>query len=141
MVPNLGIFVISRKLAIRQIRGVDFRYDNIVFTFYPKIRKYSIFGPKFGIFVFFTKFVFAIFVFSPNFATRQIRGRRFQISQSYVQNPPQKYANQAFLVQNLRILILHQTLQSDKSESVDFKFGNFFFEFQSENTQLKQFLS
>ena len=107
----------------------------------PKYTNTAFLVPNLGIFVFFTKFFFAIFVFSPNFATRQIRGRRFQISRSYVQNPPQKYANQAFLIPNLRILILHQMLQSDKSESVDFKYDNFFFEFQSENTQLKQFLS
>ena len=32
---------------------------------------------------------------------------------------------------------LHQTLQLDKFEGVDFKYGNGFFKFQSENTQIK----
>ena len=35
-----------------------------------------------------------------------------------------------FLIPNLRIFILHQTLQLDKFEGVDFKYDHYFFEFQ-----------
>ena len=41
----------------------------------------------------------------------------------------QKYLNKAFLVPNLMIFILHQTLRSDKFEGVDFKYDNGFSEF------------
>ena len=34
---------------------------------------------------------------------------------------------------------MHQTLQLEKFEGVDFKYGNGFFELQSENIQIKQF--
>ena len=49
--------------------------------------------------------ILEIFVFSRNFATRQIRGCWFQIWQYYFQISAQKYPNQAFLVPNLTIFI------------------------------------
>ena len=70
----------------------------------PKYPNKAFLVPNLGIFAFFHD---TIFVFVPNFAIRQIRGRRFRIWQYYFQIPHQKYANQAFLVPNLRIFILH----------------------------------
>ena len=42
-------------------------------------------------------------------------------------------------VPNLRIFILHQTLQLIKLEGINFKHDNDFYEFQSENIQIKHF--
>ena len=61
--PNLGIFVFSRNFAIRQIRGADFIYENMVFKFQPEIPKQGIFGAKFRHFRgflgnFFSRFLF-----------------------------------------------------------------------------------
>ena len=42
-------------------------------------------------------------------------------------------------VPNLRIFILHQTLQLIKLEGINFKYDNDFHEFQSENIQIKHF--
>ena len=63
-------------------------------SFSPKIRKLGIFGPN-----------LVIFIFSQNFAIRQIQGCWFQIWLYCFQMPVQKYANQTFLVPNLRIFI------------------------------------
>ena len=48
-------------------------------------------------------------------------------------------ANQAFLFPNLRIFILHQALQLNKFEGVNFKYDNSFLEFQPKNIQIKHF--
>ena len=76
-----------------------------------------------GIFIFFL----TVFVFVPNFATRQIRGRRWQIWQKYFQIPPQEDANLATLGPNLWIFILHQTLELEKFKGVDFKLWQWLF--------------
>ena len=52
MVPNLGIFVFPRNIAIRQIRA-DFKYYNIVFKFQPKITEIRHFGFQIWTFLFF----------------------------------------------------------------------------------------
>ena len=84
---------------------------------------------------------FRNFVFSRNFAVWQIRGCWFQIWQYFCQVFVQKYPNQACLIPNLRIFILHQTLQLDKFDGVDFKYDNGSFELKPKNTQIKHFLS
>ena len=43
--------------------------------------------------------------------------------------PSEKYANQTFSILNLKIFILHQTLQLGKFEGLDFKYDNGFFKF------------
>ena len=63
----------------------------------PKYPNKAFLVSNLGIFVFFTKFFCTIFVFAPDFATRQIPRWRFKIKQQYFQIPPQKYANQAIL--------------------------------------------
>ena len=54
---------------------------------------------------------------------------------------PTSSLNQAFLVPNLRIFVLHQTLHLDKLEGVEFKYDNGFFEFQPESAEIKHLLS
>ena len=55
------------------------------------------------------------------------------------QNCGSKLLIKAFLVPNLRVFIFAPNL--DKFEGDDFKYENGFFEFQSENTQVKHFFS
>ena len=51
---------------------------------------------------------FKDFIFAPNFAIREIRGRWFQIWKNYFQISAQKYPNRAISVQDLRIFIFAQ---------------------------------
>ena len=86
----------------------------------PKILKSGIFGPKLKEFYFCTKLC------------NKANSRRL------VSNMTIAFSNSSlnicrlgvFLVPNLRIFILHQTLQLDKFEGVDFKYDHYFFEFQ-----------
>ena len=80
-----GIFGPKYKLFFHKILQLDkfgVLISNMKILFSNSISKYpkkTFLVPKLGDFVFFTKFFFTIFVFALNFATRQIRGRRFQI--------------------------------------------------------------
>ena len=51
------------------------------------------------------------------------------------------YQKEASLVVDLRIFILAQSLQLNKFESADFKYGSSIFKFQPENTQIRHFTS
>ena len=51
-----------------------------------------------------------------------------------------KYTNQAFLVPNLKVFILYQTLQLNKFEGVDFKYDNAFFNIPAPKYPNKVFL-
>ena len=81
----------------------------------PKIPKWDIFCPKFKNFYIYTKLC------SKTNSRTLISNMTITFS-----NSSQKYAS---LVPNLRIFILHQTLQSDKFEGIDFKYDNGFFKF------------
>ena len=86
----------------------------------PKILKSGIFGPKLKEFYFSTKLC------------NKANSRRL------VSNMTIAFSNSSlntcklgvFLIPNLRIFILHQTLQLGKFEGVDFKYDHYFFEFQ-----------
>ena len=131
MVWNLGIFIFSRKFAIRQIWGC---WSQIwEYCFQIPAHKY----PNKAFLV----AHLGIFIIWQNFAIRQTRRCWFQTRQYYFQLPVPKYQNQVFLVPNLGIFILHQTLHLNKFEGVDFKYDNGFFEFQPKNAQIKHFLS
>ena len=74
----------------------------------------------------------------------KFEGADFKYDNSFFKkNLAQKYQNKAFLLPNLNIFILHQTLQAENFEDVDLKYDNSFFEFYPhplpENTQIKHF--
>ena len=82
-----------------------------------------------------------IFIFTPNFATKQIQGRWFQVWQYFFQIPVQRYSNKAFLVPNLEIFVFfHKKLQLEKFEGADFKYGNSFCKIPA-HTHMRHFWS
>ena len=95
----------------------------------PKIRKSDVFGYNFKDFYFCTKLC-------NNAHSRALISNTTMV----FQNCCPKQLIKASLVPKLKIFIFYQTLQLDKFEGFDFKYDNGFFEFQPENTQLKNFL-
>ena len=102
-----------QNLQLEKFEGADFEYDNSFFKFQPKNTKIRHFCPKFKNFYIYTKLC-------------SKTNSRTLISNMIIifSNSSQKYPS---LVPNLRIFILHQTLQSDKFEGIDFKYDNGFF--------------
>ena len=86
----------------------------------PKILKSGIFGPKLKEFYFCTKLC------NKANSRRLVSNMTIAFSNSSLNT----YKLGVFLIPNLRIFILHQTLQLDKFEGVDFKYDHYFFEFQ-----------
>ena len=122
---QIQAFSFFRKiLQLGRFEGADFNYGN---TFLEnsslKILEEGIFSSRFGHFDFFTKF-------------DNQKNSRVPISNMtiFFQLVVQEYRNQALLVPNLRIFILHHTVGFDFND-------NGFFEFQPENTQMKHYLS
>ena len=110
-IPQQGIFSLNfrhfcffRKiLHADRIAGADFKYKKSFLKFQTK--KYPnmafVFVPNSG-----------IFIFSRNFAVKQIRGGWFQIRQYCFQIPVQKYQNKAFLIPNLIIFVFSRNFES-----------------------------
>ena len=97
-------------------------------NFSPKIRKLGSFGSN-----------LVIFIFSRNFTNRQIRGRWFQIWLYCFQMSVQKYANQTFLVPNLRIFIF--ALAARQIRWRWFQIKPWYFQISTQNTQIRHLWS
>ena len=115
LVLNLDILFFRKVLQLEKFEGADFKYDNS----FSKVPTQKF--PR-------------IFIFAPNLARRQIRGRWFQIWKCYFHIPAPKYGNLEFFVS------LHQTLQLDKLGGVDCKYDNSF-QRSSPKTQIELFWS
>ena len=155
MVPNLFVFIFSRNFLFRKVRG---RWFQIWYSF-------QIWAPKYPNQIYLLSSL-KHFIFSPNFASRQIQRRRFldmtivfssstpkipilgifgrkfrrfcflfrkilPLNKFWVlvsnmtlpfSNTTPKIHKMEILVTNLWIFILHQALQLEKFEGVDFKY-------------------
>ena len=96
MVPNLGIFIISRYFAIAQFQGADTKYNNSFFLILAQKHPNKAFlVPNLG-----------IFVFPQNFAIRQMISKmtlvflKFSPKNTQIRDFGSKYENKAFLVKN-----------------------------------------
>ena len=121
MVLNLGIFIISRCSAIRQIQWVLISNLTILFSnSNSKIPKSEAFVPKLKEFYFCTKLC------------NKTNSRRLvsKMTIAFSNSSLNICKLGAFLVPDLRVFILHQTLQLHKFKGVDFKYDHDFFQFQ-----------
>ena len=136
LVPNLGIFIFLRKFAVRQIRGCWFQIDKIIFKFQHKYTQIRHFWSKnLRIFVFAPNFTtrqirgcwfhipalkyanlallqiwqvptLRIFIFCAKLCNKANSRPLISNMKMVSQNCYPEHPNKAFLVPNLRILIL-----------------------------------
>ena len=81
-----------------------------------------------------------IFIFLQNFAIRPIRGCWFQMWQFCFQIPVQKYPNQAFMVQNLRIFTFALNIKPN-SRTLIWNMKILLLNSSPKNTQISHFWS
>ena len=141
MFPNLGIFIFFTSFLQQGIfEGADFKYDNIFYqlpaqksflvknTIKPFLFLEQIFDSNLG-----------IFIFSQNFAIRQIWGCWSQIWQYCFQIPAQKCRNKAFLDPNLGIFIISWKFTIRQIRRCWFQMWQYCFQFQHKNVQKRHF--
>ena len=123
---QIELCLIFRKiLQLDKFEEVDSKYDNSFLKFQSQNRHLRNFLSKFRSFCFFTKF----------FAIRQNWECWFQTWQAFFKLVAQKHPNKTFFVPNLGIFggFFCKILQIAKIEDTDFKYGNRFSKFLTQN--------